>query len=652
MTQDDLDRIAEAGDGQGDLDDSALEGWHADALTRRAERRSATAPPKERAGLPLPLKIAAGAAVLLFLAAVVEIAAAAGRVHPGVRVGDVKVGGLSVAAAAERLRAELGPRLEQPVTISYGDRDWEIDAASVEATFDPAPFVESAYAVGRTGSLLEQVAVRAYAWVRPVAIPVAAGSGEAATGAVLDLISGEIRVEPRDATVTIEGTSASIEPAKDGSDIDRDVVKAALLGAFLSRDRVVEATVGPVPVEVRDQDAEGALRDALRMMSGPVTVTFEQKEWEFGAGDIARWITFSKESRGATGPAGPAVAAAGRKILVAQIGASELSRTVIPRLGAVVVVPVDAAFSVSNQRVSIVPHRDGTGPDVERLADDMTSALVSDGQRVVSLRTARVKPKVSTEDAKAMGIKERLATYTTSYAPSNKPRVNNIHLLAKALDGALIAPGEVFSFNGHTGQRTADKGYKEANAIVTRNGQLVLEPQLGGGICQVGTTFFNTVFFSGLPVVERKNHSFYIDSYPKGRDATVSWGAPDLKFRNDTPDWVLVKTAVTAGTVTISLYGTDPGYEVEYSTSAFRNVKPHGVVEKKDPTMQVGSRVVEDGGVDGRTVTVTRIVKKGGAVIRMDTFTSVYKPKTEVVRVGTKPVSKTATGSPPATTTP
>ncbi len=96
--------------------------------------------------------------------------------------------------------------------------------------------------------------------------------------------------------------------------------------------------------------------------------------------------------------------------------------------------------------------------------------------------------------------------------------------------GRCIAPGETFSFNGTVGPRTAEKGYQEAGAIV--NGELV--PQLGGGICQVGTTIFNTVFESGLPVVERHNHSFYISHYPKGRDATVSWGGPDFKFRNDT----------------------------------------------------------------------------------------------------------------------
>jgi vancomycin resistance protein YoaR len=219
--------------------------------------------------------------------------------------------------------------------------------------------------------------------------------------------------------------------------------------------------------------------------------------------------------------------------------------------------------------------------------------------------------------------------------------------LGDALDGTLIAPGKTFSFNGTVGQRTAEKGYQEANAIV--NGKLV--PQLGGGICQVGTTIFNTVFESGLPVTTRRNHSFYISHYPKGRDATVSWGGPDFKFRNDTENWVLISVSYTNSSVTIALYGTDPGYEVESETSEWRNIKKFKTEEVKDKAMAEGVRVVEDPGVDGKTITVKRIVSKDGKVLRKDSFVSVYKPKSEVVRVGTMKIEEKKPAEKPAQTT-
>jgi vancomycin resistance protein YoaR len=241
-----------------------------------------------------------------------------------------------------------------------------------------------------------------------------------------------------------------------------------------------------------------------------------------------------------------------------------------------------------------------------------------------------------------MGIVERISTYTTTYPAGAKDRVNNIHTLATALNDKLIPPGGTFDFNATVGERTAAKGYREAPAIV--NGKLV--PQLGGGICQIGTTFFNTVFFSGLPVVERKNHSFYISHYPKGRDCTVTWGGPNLRWTNDTSTWIVIKTAFTNSSVTISLYGTDPGYDVAYTTTDFMNIRPHPVVEVPDPTLLAPARVIEDGGVDGSKVIVVRTVSKGGVVVRTDTFVSLYKPKEETVRVGTKIKSVPTTSTP------
>lgn len=646
------------------LDDDALAGWSERARIRREERLSSSRVSRT-AERPRWLKAAAiGSAAVVVLLVLLEVATSAGRIHPGVVVGDVRVGGLGKTAAAERIAEQVAPRIGAPVVVTYGDKKWTVDSASIEASLDPAPFVESAYAVGRSGGFGEQIAQRASAWFGKARVSLAASADPTATTGVLDVISADVRIEPKDATVTIDGTEAAIVPSADGLDIVREAVEADLLEAFVSTERAFEAVTAAVPVEVVDADAQQALQDALMMLSAPAEIRFEDKTWTFAPADIAKWIVFEKRDPVETSTTPEAVEDdAGseaatfsievpRKVLVARIGADEISDTVLPKMGAIVVLPTDAAFSVSNGVVTIIPHKDGTGPDLPKLAEDLTGSLTVDGPRSVELSTARVEPAITTEKAQGMGIKERISTYTTTYSASNKPRVNNIHTLADALDGALIPPGGVFSFNGHVGQRTAEKGYQEANAIVRKDGQLVLEPQLGGGICQVGTTFFNSVFFSGLPVVERRNHSFYIDHYPKGRDATVSWGGPDFKFKNDTDNWVVIKTAHSSGSVTISLYGTDPGYEVEYTTGAWTNIRPHGVIEKEDPAIDMGVTFVEDGGVDGATIVVKRIVTKGGAVLRTDTFTSNYKPKTEVVKIGTKPPSKTATSSPSATKTP
>lgn len=637
-----------------------------EGLRRSAQRRS-RAQEKKQAGLRarfvalatwqkvlIAVPVAALALVLVFSA--VELLASAGRVHPGVKVAGVPVGGLTTARATEALDEELSARMAAPVVLEFEEDSWTVAAVDVAASLDTTTAVESAMAVGRTGTFGDRVGDRFMAWFRPVELKAAVEGDAELIDDVMASVEESVTREPRDAAVVIEGTEARIEPSEVGIAVQRDIVIEDLLEGFACDARNVAVAAEFVPVSVTEEDAEQALQDALKLMAGPVTVTYEERSWEFEPATIASWIDFrpipleeTSETvhsldcdEGLECTDTVCVDASGtvrphRMMLEAFISADEASQTVYDTVGEAGSPAVDAQFKANAGNVEIVPHKDGTGPDVEALATSMRSVLLGDGERVVALRTTRVEPEITTEVAKEMGIKERIATYTTTYSSGNRPRVNNIHVLADMLDGTLVAPGETFSFNGTIGPRTTDKGFQAANAIV--NGELV--PQLGGGICQVATTFFNSIYESGLPVLERKNHSLYISSYPKGRDAAVSWSAPDLKFKNDTDKWVLIATGYSNSSVTISLYGTDPGYDVTSEVGSWTNIKDHPVEEVEDDTLPEGSRVTETSGADGRTITVKRIVKKDGELVREDSFRSVYRTKKEIVRVGTKESSPT-----------
>ncbi len=602
-----------------------------------------------------------------------DAAIAAGRIHPGVRVDDISVGGMRVDSAADVLREEAGSRFEEPVTLTFEDRSWEVTAGAIGAAPEPVADAESAYRIGRRGSVWDRVSERASCWFEPTAIPLSVSSDPSATATVLDAIASEVETSPADAWVSVDGTQVVLHPAKVGVEIDRDQTTSALLRAFAEGGGSETLAVRLRPVAVSDADAQRAYEDALRMVSGPLELTYEDSSWTIPPEDIGSWIGFEKvpyeEAAAAygsseetdlatTGTAGdpatdlvtettgtvtdgagetsrtPEAAGSERMVLRATLLTEEVSRTVTPLTEGVGKPAVDARFQPAGERVDIIPGEIGLEVDIETVSHATARALTSESERVVELRTRAKQPELTTEDAEAMGIEVRLATYTTHYSSSNAPRVNNIHTLADSLDGAIVPPGEVFSFNRTAGKRTAEAGYQEAGTIV--NGRLV--PTLGGGICQVGTTFFNTVFFAGVEVVERYNHSFYISHYPTGRDATVSWGGPDLKFRNDTDHHLLIDASYTNSSVTISLYGTDAGREVAYSTGSWTDVKPHPVVETEDPELDEGVRVVEDGGVDGRSIRVTRTVTQGDTVVHEDVFVSRYNPKTEYVRVGTKPV--------------
>jgi vancomycin resistance protein YoaR len=215
---------------------------------------------------------------------------------------------------------------------------------------------------------------------------------------------------------------------------------------------------------------------------------------------------------------------------------------------------------------------------------------------------------------------------------SSSNRIHNVHLMADFIDGTVIRPGEVFSFNKVVGPRTAERGFLEGQEII---GSLVL-PSIGGGVCQTATTLFNDAFEAGLPILARINHNLYLAHYPLGRDATVSWGGPDFQFRNDLKHGILIKTSYTDQTLTFTFYGTPEGRRVVSHTSRQTNWTKPGMNYAVDPRAPRGSKkVVKGTGELGFDVTVTRTVYDAdGNKLRHDVFKSHYIPDSDTTVYG------------------
>jgi Uncharacterized vancomycin resistance protein len=233
-------------------------------------------------------------------------------------------------------------------------------------------------------------------------------------------------------------------------------------------------------------------------------------------------------------------------------------------------------------------------------------------------------PSLTTRQAQALGITKKLTSFTTLMGASSSNRIHNVHLMADFIDGTVIRPGQAFSYNEVVGPRTVERGFREGQMIV---GSLVL-PAIGGGVCQTATTLFNDAFDLGLPILERHNHSLFISHYPWGRDATVSWGGPDLKFRNDLKHGLLIKSSYTDSTLTFTFYGTPEGRRVTAVTSPQTNFRAPKMSYAFDPSAPARSvKVVAGSGAQGFDLSVKRMVyDRHGKVLRRDTFRSRYVP--------------------------
>jgi len=219
------------------------------------------------------------------------------------------------------------------------------------------------------------------------------------------------------------------------------------------------------------------------------------------------------------------------------------------------------------------------------------------GRHRATLPVEPVAPRV--DAAAARRVRDLIGTFTTRFVCC-EPRVTNIRLMAQAIDGTVIAPGEQFSLNGVAGERTRARGFVAAPFI--SGGKVV--PSVGGGVSQLSTTMYNAAYFAGLRIDAHQPHSFYISRYPPGREATVDYGGIELLWTNDTRAPVLVRASTTATSVTVTLYGDNGGRRVSASASERRAVP----------------------GADF-SITVTRTIRyPGGRVTREPTTTTYQRP--------------------------
>ena len=534
------------------------------------------------------------AAVLLVVLLVAAIGAAVARglqfrgaAKPGVHVLGIDVGGDSRAQIEHELR---GWSKEQ-VTIRTGGHSYRVPRGWL-VSMDVHATATRALASGSEIALVFPS--------RSDVTPVVGRATHA--GNVLDALARAGR-SPVSANVTLHGTTVAVTPAQDGQQLDN-----ALLLRRLSRDAtVVDAPFTRLRPAISDAAAQTAASEARALLAQPVLIDYHgARRGALSAAQIARALSIERN---------------GQSFKV-ELDGEALAKVVRPRLGKWIQRAHNARFVVAGAKVSVTPSRPGRDVDPAQLARAITAAATEG--HVAQVELSAHQPDLTTAKANALGIREKLTSFTTEMGVSSSNRIHNVHLMADFIDGTVIRPGEVFSFNGVVGPRTSERGFLEGQMII---GSLVL-PSIGGGVCQTATTLFNDAFELGLPILERTNHNLYLSHYPLGRDATVSWGGPDFKFKNDLKHGLLIKTSYTDSTLTFTFYGTNEHRRVVATTSPQTKWTGPAMNYAIDPNAPRGSvKVVAGTGEKGFDVSVTRkVYDASGKELRHDVFKSHYIP--------------------------
>lgn len=294
--------------------------------------------------------------------------------------------------------------------------------------------------------------------------------------------------------------------------------------------------------------------------------------------------------------------------------------------------PVDASFKINDKNLmDIQPEHMGQTIDTEALLSQIKEMKVLQDPDPIKVNLVEVKPTLTAADLEAKKINGLIASYTTWFDAGNIERSANVRLSAEPFDGKLIEPGQTISFNEIVGERTGDKGYQDALIVV--NGEFV--PGLGGGICQTSSTLYNVGLLANLKITERRNHGLAVGYVPLGRDATVVYGAIDLKMTNDTDGYLLIRSKIGNGYLTIEFYGkATPGQEVVI-TNQVEEVIPFKTEIVQDPKLATGTQIVKQNGQNGYIASATRIVKVNGQVVESQSLgKSSYIPLNQIIVKG------------------
>ena len=433
----------------------------------------------------------------------------------------------------------------------------------------------------------------------------------------------------RPASLDLASDDLAVVPGTAGFGID----PAALRDQIARLPERIELTPGPLAPPVSDAAAAAARVRALALVARPISVTLQGRGVPIEP-DVLREALRTK-------PDPPDLALT--------LDPDTLYRDISSAFGTREQPARDATFRISGSSVRLVPSRIGRSLDMPAI---VKAIIDSPGATSVRARFTVTRPERTTQEARALKITELVSEYSTPYNCC-EPRVTNIQRAAEVLDGTIIPAGGRFSLNDALGPRTLEGGYVSAPQIAAGR----LEEAVGGGVSQVSTTMYNAAFFAGLQIIAHTPHQFWISRYPKGREATLSYGGPEMVFVNDWPAAILVSVSAGSNGVTVRFFSSKLGRRVETETGEPTDPVEPKTIETLDSSLEPGERVVEqEAGGAGFTISYTREVYEGDTLRRDERYTWKYDAEDSFVKVGPPKRTGTTTApdrpDAPGTTTP
>ncbi len=576
---------------------------------------------------------------LLLASYAADAAASIGSVRSGVSAGSLDLGGKNRDEASKLLNERGQLLISEPVDLFADTHKITVAPSEVGFRPDADETLNDAYGVGRRGNFLVRTWHRIRSLFGRTNVGWASTLDDKAAKLLLSDFASRVDTEGGEAGIDARGTTLVAVGAVPGRRLDQDRAIATIIDGLESWPR----RSMELPIAVRNRrttidDARDAAKLANEWARDSITLTTPDRSSRvLSRQEIANMLDAIPRRRGLDWT------------LELRFSPTKVKAALGDEMKAFERGAKDAGFAVSGVNASVVAGSAGRKFDANATAARLASVADRDDDRTARAEFAEVEPELTTEEAKDLNIHELVSSFTTQH-PCCAPRVANIHKMADKVNGAIVKPGGTFSLNGHVGERKVENGYALAPMIF--DGEF--RDSVGGGVSQFATTLFNAVFFGGYRFETYKAHTYFISRYPPGREATVSWPAPDLRFTDNSTSGILIKTSYGNDSITVSLYGDKEGKTVTAEAGPRTDPTKPEEQREENPDLKPGEERVKQKGVDGFDIIVTRVISQDGEETRQRFFTR-YKAEPHIIEFGPGPSpspSPSPSGSPASSPSP
>ena len=547
--------------------------------------------------------VLAGVGSVLLLAGGAYTAAyfvAGNQVPADAQAAGVAIGGISPAEAEEKLRAELAPRTTQPITFST-----PVGGTGTIVPADAGMDIDYAQTVQSAGG--------GFSW-NPVHIFHSLTGGEAVDllyaidqetlTAAVEEQAAKLKVEPEDATIALEDGEIKVTESVTGYELDVEATAANVEEGFKAGATTAEAAGAEKSPAVTDEQVKQFQDGPLKKAVGtPISLTSPSGNIELTEDELKELVTIEGTA--------PEWKVGYDKEKLAEVTKADVKE--LAKDG-----PKNASYKFEGGKPVVVPGESGLTINADSVAKAFDAAFNGE-KRTVALEATQTEPEFTTEQATKLLPTKVVGQFSTQY-PHAAYRNTNIGRAAEKVNGTVLLPGETFSMNGTVGERTAANGF--ADGYVIQGGNLVKES--GGGVSQAATTLFNAAFFAGFDIVEHKPHSLYFPRYPAGREATLYYGAVDLRFKNDTEYPAIIQSYTDPsasgkkGTVTFKVWAIPTWDKVEST-----ELKKSNFYRGRD-RVSTAHNCEPQSPIEGFTVNYERLFYKDGEVVKREPFKWTY----------------------------